>query len=66
MTHDELLEDIRRRPEAHRHTFEELKLCCFVDGAISLMLIDAHEGLVKGPDRMCDVTSGQCACGVTH
>ena len=64
--HEEVLRDIREHPENHRHTFEALTACCMVNGAIDLSIMDAHEGIVKGINRNCDVTTGPCACGGWH
>jgi len=69
MTHQERLEDIAKRPEAHKHVFETLQICCMEDGALDLQLLDAHAAHVdmgsNGGVR-CDVRSGPCACGAWH
>lgn len=61
--------DIKDHPENHKHTFEELKACCFLDGAIDLSIMDAHGKYVDlgtNGGENCDVTSGPCACGAWH
>lgn len=59
---EERLKDIADHPERHRHTFNGLRQCCLVKGAVDLRLMEAH----TGPDRRCDVISGPCACGASH
>lgn len=66
MTEAELLVEIRKRPELHRHNFDGLTSCCMVRGAISLQIMDAHEGICGQNGSKCDVTSGPCSCGGTH
>lgn len=65
----EILDDIRKHPDRHRHDFEGLQRCCFVDGAIDTLLMDAHSAnapLGRNGGVACDVTSGPCACGAWH
>lgn len=64
MTYEERLQDIRERPEQHRHSFLELQSCCATDGAIDMGLMEAHEGL--GASRRCDTVAGPCSCGGWH
>lgn len=68
-TSDEVLRDIREHPENHRHSFGALTACCFINGAIVLMLMDAHQRYApvgsNGGVR-CDSTDGPCACGAWH
>lgn len=63
------LKDIKDHPERHRHDFGGLQVCCMVDGALDMMLMEAHGQYVdlgtNGGTR-CDVTSGPCACGAWH
>ena len=69
MTRDEKLKDIKEHPARHRHTFEELQLCCFHDGALDLLLMAAHEthaSTSTNGGRSCDVSSGPCSCGAWH
>lgn len=63
----ERLKDIKANPEKHRHDFISLQRCCFVNGAIDLGLMEAHEGLAgsNGGSR-CDVRQGPCSCGAWH
>ncbi len=67
--HEKKLSDIRNNPENHKHSFEDLQICCINDGAIDLSIMDAHSEYVdmgtNGGVR-CDTTSGPCACGATH
>ena len=65
---DEILADIKKNPDKHRHDYSGLMRCCMVDGAMDLSLVEAHEGLVEGEFRTsrCDVTKGPCACGAWH
>ena len=66
MTREEKLQDIRENSDRHRHVdMNELHACCFVDGALDMGLIEAHEGTVpqRNPGGRCDVLSGPCACG---
>ncbi len=65
MVRQELIHDIRRHPERHRHAFDALLECCMRDGAVDLSAMEAHEGVF--PDRpRCDVASGKCSCGGSH
>jgi hypothetical protein len=66
MTRKERLEDIRNHPEKHKHSFEVLMDCCFVDGAIDSEIMDAHPALGRNGGQKCDVTSGPCSCGAWH
>jgi len=67
MTHDEKLADIKANPQNHRHNFDALTKCCMINGAISLDLMDAHQGLLGYNGGVaCDVLTGPCACGATH
>jgi len=67
MTEEEKAKEIREHPELHQHTFDALTSCCMTKGALSLYLMDAHEGLMgTNGGRGCDVTSGPCACGAWH
>lgn len=63
------LEDIRKNPRRHRHTYDGLVACCTIGGAISMQLVGAHQKHVdlgtNGGIR-CDVTEGACACGAWH
>lgn len=63
---DAILKEIRERPELHRHDFNGLTACCMVDGAISLMIMEAHGGLTGWNGAKCDVTQGPCSCGAWH
>lgn len=63
------LKDIKEHPERHRHTFEGLQQCCFVNGALDMRVMDAHSEYVSmgtNGGQRCDVTSGPCACGAWH
>ncbi len=64
----EKLRNIHEHPENHRHRdMNDLTRCCFVNGAIDLRLMEAHEGLTgRNGGRGCDVSSGPCACGAWH
>lgn len=69
MTRDEKIQDIKSNPKNHRHSFEELQQCCFVEGAVDLLVLDAHEryaALGYNGGRPCDTTSGPCSCGAWH
>lgn len=67
MTREEKAQDIREHPERHRHNFEDLTKCCFVDGALDLSLMQMHEQHVgRNGGVRCDVTEGPCACGAWH
>lgn len=65
---DARLEDIRTHPERHRHAYEELMACCFVDGAIDCGIMQAHENVDLGENGgvKCDVWEGPCACSAWH
>jgi hypothetical protein len=66
-THQEKLDDLRDRPERHRHyDMNELIGCCMVNGAIDGMLIEKHAGLGYKGNRKCDVINGPCSCGGWH
>lgn len=64
----DILEEIKARPELHRHLdLNDLTRCCMIEGAIDLRLMEAHEGLLgTNGSRGCDVQSGPCACGAWH
>lgn len=64
MTEADKLKEIREFPDRHRHAFADLQACCMVGEAISLQLLDAHEGII-GRGK-CDVTGGPCSCGAFH
>ncbi len=72
MTHQEKLDDIQQHPEQHRHNFWELQACCFINGALSMALIAAHQDMsTVFPNRhfggtKCDVEFGPCSCGSWH
>jgi hypothetical protein len=64
---DAIEADIRANPDRHRHTFDELKACCMVSGALCLSLMERHEGLCgQNGGKKCDVLRGPCACGAWH
>jgi hypothetical protein len=66
---DEKIQDIKQKPEQHRHTFEGLQMCCFHNGALDARLMEAHEmfaSLGTNGGRRCDVTTGPCSCGAWH
>jgi len=65
---EERLKDIREHPENHRHDFNGLQNCAFIDGAIDASVMQAHEGLIGHTNggRRCDVSTGPCACGAWH
>jgi len=50
VTRLEVLADIKAHPERHRHDFEALQRCCFVDGAFDCGIMEAHEGLPGEPN----------------
>lgn len=66
---EEKIKDIKENPENHKHSFEELQACCFIDGAIDIMVMDAHSEYVdlgtNGGVR-CDTVEGPCSCGAWH
>lgn len=68
MTAREKLDDIKKNPNNHMHTFDELTLCCMVDGAFDCMLMEAHSDIGIGDNGgvRCDVVKGPCACGAWH
>lgn len=69
MTRLEKLKHIKEHPELHRHDFNGLQACCFINGAMDLGVIDAHsENVNMGTNGgvRCDVRSGPCACGAWH
>jgi hypothetical protein len=69
MNRDEKLQDIKTNPKDHHHSFEDLQRCCFVDGALDGMLMEAHEryaAIGYNGGRACDTTSGPCSCGAWH
>lgn len=68
MTHEDRLKEIKEHPENHRHpNTDTLMSCSMINGAISLMLLDAHAGThgTNGGVK-CDVAEGPCACGAWH
>jgi len=65
----ERVEDIKQHPEKHRHDFAGLQRCCFIDGALDMMVMEAHSQHAptgSNGSSKCDVTSGPCACGAYH
>ena len=66
MNRKEKLQDIQEHSERHHHEFDGLSRCCMVDGAIDLMLMEAHPALGRNGGQKCDVTSGPCSCGAWH
>lgn len=61
------LEDIKTRPENHKHTYRELINCCKLGGVIDVILMEAHVGLAgKNNGLSCDVVEGPCGCGAWH
>ena len=73
MTHSDRvaakIKDIKEHPEKHKHDFGGLQSCCFIDGALDLMVMDAHETYASqgtNGGRRCDVRSGPCSCGAWH
>jgi hypothetical protein len=66
-TDQEKLDDIRKRPDRHRHhEMNELVRCCMIDGAIDGMLLQEHAGTGHNHGQKCDVISGPCGCGGWH
>ncbi|MDP1719324.1 MAG: hypothetical protein Q8L24_02780 [bacterium] len=68
-TREQVLEDLRKNPKAHRHTREGLDECCRINGKIDLVLVGAHREFVDLGSYngiRCDVTGGGCACGKFH
>lgn len=65
---DERLRDIAEHPERHQHdTMEAVHRCAFIDGAIVMRLVEAHEGLFgTNGGKGCDVRRGPCSCGAWH
>lgn len=66
MTAAECMEDIKNHPEKHKHDFISLQMCCTVDGAVDLALMEAHPALGWNGGTKCDVSEGPCACGGWH
>lgn len=67
MTREELLAEIRKHPEKHRHDFEGLMRCSMVKGALDIEVMDVHSGITgSNGGTKCDVTDGPCACGAWH
>lgn len=68
-TTEEALKDIREYPENHRHDLNGLTVCCTINGAVDLSLMEAHAEYVNlgtNGGVKCDVVSGPCACGAWH
>lgn len=66
---EEKLNDIKEHPECHRHDFDALAQCSMVNGALDIVLVDAHARYARvgtNGGRACDVTSGHCSCGASH
>jgi hypothetical protein len=66
---EEKLRDIKEHPERHKHDFAGLQRCCFVNGALDMRVLDAHEtyaSLGTNGGRRCDVSRGPCSCGAWH
>ena len=66
----DLLDEIKKHPEKHQHEeLQTLTQCCFIDGAIDLVMIDAHQQYAPvgyNSGVRCDVRSGPCSCGAWH
>lgn len=68
MNHTERLKDIKNNPEQHKHKdLNGLTACAMVDGAVSIAIMQAHEGLFGyNGGEACDVANGPCSCGSWH
>ena len=69
MNRRDKLEDIRKNPKQHHHTYNELVICSTVDGRLDLGIATAHQryaSLGTNGGIRCDVTEGACACGAWH
>lgn len=63
------IEDIKNRPENHKHDFSALQSCCMIDGIFDTLVMQAHSDFVSMGTNggvKCDVTSGPCACSAWH
>ncbi len=40
------IENIKKYPEEHKHSFEELQSCCTFNGVIDIKVMDAHSQYV--------------------
>jgi hypothetical protein len=63
------IKDIEDNPDNHKHTFDDLQLCCTHAGYIDLSVMDAHRKYVNLGSNggvSCDVIKGPCACGGWH
>lgn len=69
-TYESVLAELKEFPERHQHTnMNDLRDCCFLDGAVDLTLIDLHSHYVdmgSNGGRRCDVREGPCSCGTSH
>lgn len=69
-TYESALQDIKDYPERHKHRdINDLTRCCFIDGALSFSLMEAHETYAPhgyNGGRACDVREGPCSCGAWH
>jgi hypothetical protein len=66
---EEKVNHIKQYPEKHQHTFAELQKCCFVKGALDMMVMEAHSiyaPVGRNDSSKCDVTHGPCSCGAYH
>ncbi len=67
-TREKVLSEIKTNPDAHRHDYQNLVICCTFDGALDTGLWEAHNstlGRTNGGIN-CDVLEGPCACGAWH
>jgi len=65
----ERIDDIKKHPELHHHTFEGLQRCCMTGRVLDTALVEAHSvyaSLGMNGGQRCDVVSGPCACGAWH
>jgi len=63
------LDNIKKHPERHNHSFIELQACCLFEGTIDSALMDAHSEYIDlgtNGGVKCDTTSGPCSCGGYH
>jgi hypothetical protein len=60
------LKDIKEHPESHRHDFDGLQRCSMINGALDMMVMEAHPALGYNGGQKCDVSDGPCSCGAWH
>jgi len=70
IAHEQTLKNIQENPWGHCHgSYDDLLLCCVIDGVFYPDLMEAHPVFAPGPANYrarCDTEEGECSCGEYH